>query len=171
MVRNRSKWFRSTMSQSRFSSISYSTLSQGTDNLDHAAVANEFVSKRNATLPCCADEISQNLRKELFFSLINNHHKKVHPAIFFRKQLFDPPPTNSVPPLHQTMGMTKVGGLIKRFCPLPPPTFSPPTNEILCRGPCALLNVTKVETLMSRYYFSIFEYWIGCSSLYSYIQY
>ena len=83
MVRNRSKWFKSTMTQSRFSSVSYSTLSQGTDNLDHAAVANEFVSKRNATLPCCADEVSQNLQKELFFSLINNHHNKVHPVMFF----------------------------------------------------------------------------------------
>ena len=49
-----------------------STLSQGADNLDLAAVANEFVSKRNATLPCYADEISQNLQKELFLSLINN---------------------------------------------------------------------------------------------------
>ena len=34
------------MTQSRVKSISYSTVSQGTDNLDHAAVANEFVSKR-----------------------------------------------------------------------------------------------------------------------------
>ena len=32
------------MTKSRFSSVSYSTLSEGTDNLDHAAVANEFVS-------------------------------------------------------------------------------------------------------------------------------
>ena len=45
------------MTQSRFSSVNYSTLSQGTDNLDHAPVPNEFVSKRNATLPCCADKI------------------------------------------------------------------------------------------------------------------
>ena len=58
------------MTQSRFSSVNYSTLPQGTDNLDHAAVPNEFVSKRNATLPCCADKICQNLQKELFFSLI-----------------------------------------------------------------------------------------------------
>ena len=63
MERNRRKWFRSTMTQSRFSSVSYSTLSQGTDNLDHAVVANKFVSKRNTTLPCCADEIYQNLQK------------------------------------------------------------------------------------------------------------
>ena len=63
MVRNRSKWFRSTITQSRFSSVSYSPLSQGTDNLDHEAVANEFMSKRNAILPCCADEISQNVQK------------------------------------------------------------------------------------------------------------
>ena len=80
------------MTQSRFSSLSYSILSQGTDNLDHARVANEFVSKRYATLPCCADEISQNLQKELFFSLINNHHNKVYPVMLFRKQLFDPLP-------------------------------------------------------------------------------
>ena len=43
------------MTQSPFSSVSYSTLSWGTDNLDHAAVANEFVSKRNGTFRCCTD--------------------------------------------------------------------------------------------------------------------
>ena len=42
MVRNRRKWFRLTMTQSRFSSVSYSTLSQCIDNLDHAVVANKF---------------------------------------------------------------------------------------------------------------------------------
>ena len=106
MVRKRNKWSKSTMTQSRFSSLSYSILSQGTDNLDHAGVANEFVSKRYATLPCCADEISQNLQKEkeLFFSLINNHQNKVHPVMFFRKQLFDPLPLTSVLSLHQTIG-------------------------------------------------------------------
>ena len=46
-----------------FQQCSYSTLSQDTDNLDLAAVANESVSKPNATLSCCADEISQNLQK------------------------------------------------------------------------------------------------------------
>ena len=87
------------MTQSRFSSASYSTLSQGADNLDHAAVTNEFVPRRNATLPCCADEISQILQKELFFNFINNHHNKVHPVMFFKKLLFDPPPrTQFVPP-------------------------------------------------------------------------
>ena len=48
---------------------SYSTLPQGTDNLDLAAVANEFVSKSSATLPCCANNISQNLQKEVFLAL------------------------------------------------------------------------------------------------------
>ena len=91
------------MTQSCFSSVSYSTLSQGTDDLDHAAVTNEFVSKRNATLLCCADEISQNLQKELFFSLINNHHNKVHPVMLFRKQPSDHPSPTSIFPLHQTM--------------------------------------------------------------------
>ena len=43
------------MTQSPFSSVSYSTLSRGTDNLDHAAVANEFVSKGNGTFRCCTD--------------------------------------------------------------------------------------------------------------------
>ena len=54
-----------------FHQCSYSTLWQGTDNLDLAAFANEFVSKRNATLPCYADKTSQNLQKELFLGLIN----------------------------------------------------------------------------------------------------
>ena len=58
------------MTQSRFSTVSYSALSQCTDNLDHAVVTNKFVSKRNATLLCCADEISQNLQKELFFYFV-----------------------------------------------------------------------------------------------------
>ena len=66
-----------------FRQCNYSTLSQGIDNLDLAAVANEFVLKRNATLQYCADEISQNLQKELFLDLINNHHNKVHPLMFF----------------------------------------------------------------------------------------
>ena len=35
-----------------FQQCSSSTLSQGTDNMGLAAVTNEFVSKRNATLPC-----------------------------------------------------------------------------------------------------------------------
>ena len=87
---------------------SYLTMSQGSDNMDLAAVTNEFVSKRNATLPCCADKISQNIQKYLFLSLINNHHDKVHPVMFFRTTL-------------------------------------PPTNEISYRGPCALLNVNKVQ--------------------------
>ena len=73
-----------------FQQFSYFTLPQGTDNLDLAAVANEFVSKHNATLPCCAYRISQNPQKELFLSLINNHHNKVHPVMFFRTT---PPPT------------------------------------------------------------------------------
>ena len=96
------------MTQSRFSSVSHSTLSQGTDNLDHAGVSNEFVSKRNATLPRCADEISQNLQKELFFSSTNNQHNKVHPVMFFRKQLFDPPPTP--PPPHLRSAITSDNG-------------------------------------------------------------
>ena len=96
------------MTQSPFNSVSYSTLSRGTDNLDHAAVANEFVSKRNGTFRCCADEISQNPQKDLFLSLTNNHHNKGHPVMFFRKQLFDP---SSAPPfLHniRQLGMTTV---------------------------------------------------------------
>ena len=44
-----------------FQQSSYSTLPEGTDNWDLAAVANEFVLKGNATLPCCVDDISQNL--------------------------------------------------------------------------------------------------------------
>ena len=83
-----------------FQQCSYSTLSKGTDNLDLAAVAIEFVSKHNVTLPCSADKISQNLQKELFLSFINNHHNKVHPVMFFRTT---PLPT------------TTVGGLIKRL--------------------------------------------------------
>ena len=83
-----------------FQKCSYYTLLQGTDNLELAAVANEFVSKNNATLPCCLDEVSQNLQKELFFSLINNHHNKVHPVMFSRKQQFDSSPPTSFPPLH-----------------------------------------------------------------------
>ena len=123
MVKNRSKWFRSTMTQSRFSSVSYSTLSEGTDNLDHAAVANEFVSKPNVALPCCADEISQNLQKELLYSLINNHHNKAHPVMFFLKQLFDPTSPTSVPPLHQTMG-NDYGRMINKKVLSPPSRFS-----------------------------------------------
>ena len=129
MVRNRSKWFRSTMTQSRFSSVSYSTLSQGTDNLDRAAVANEFVSKRNATLPCCVDEISQNLQKELFFSFINNHHNKVHPVIFFRKQLCDPLSPTSVLPLHQTMGNDYDRRINKKILPPPSSYFLAPHKQ------------------------------------------
>ena len=52
-----------------FQQCSYSTLPQGTDNLDLAAVANEFVSKGNATIPCCAIDISQNLQNEVFLAL------------------------------------------------------------------------------------------------------
>ena len=52
MVRNRSEWFRSTMTQSRFSSVGYSTLSQGTDNLDHPAVANEFDEFNESPVLC-----------------------------------------------------------------------------------------------------------------------
>ena len=58
------------MTQCRFRSVSYSTLSQHTDNLDHASVANEFVSKCNATLLSCADEVSQNLQKVFCFSAL-----------------------------------------------------------------------------------------------------
>ena len=47
-----------------FQQCKLSYIVTGTDNLDHAAVANEFDSKRYATLPCCADEISQNLQKK-----------------------------------------------------------------------------------------------------------
>ena len=50
-----------------FQQCSYSTLSGGTDNIDLAVVANEFVPKRNSTFLCCDDEISQNLQMELFF--------------------------------------------------------------------------------------------------------
>ena len=82
MARNISKCLRSTDSES-FQQCNYSTLSQGIDNLDLAAVANEFVLKRSATLQCSADGISQNLQKELFLGLINNHHNKVHPLMFF----------------------------------------------------------------------------------------
>ena len=57
-----------------FQHCSYSTLSHGTDNLDLVVGANEFVSKRDANLPCCADKISQNLQKQLFLSLINICH-------------------------------------------------------------------------------------------------
>ena len=61
-----------------FQQCSYSTLSGGTDNLDLAVVANEFVSKRNSTFPCCDDEInSRNLQMELFFSVKYNHRNKV----------------------------------------------------------------------------------------------
>ena len=67
-----------------FQQRSSSTLSQGTDHLDLVAVANEFVSKHNATLPYCVDEISQNLQKKLFLSLTNNQRNKVHPVMFFR---------------------------------------------------------------------------------------
>ena len=58
------------MSQSYFSSLAALRChKEGTDNLDLATIAIEFVSKRDATLPCWADEISQNLRKEVFFRL------------------------------------------------------------------------------------------------------
>ena len=107
------------------------SLSQGTGDLDLAVVTNEFVSNRNATLPCCSDEISQNLQKELFLSLINNHHNKVHAVMVFSNNPFP--------------DMTTVGGLKKGFCPLP---LTPPLtrkNETSYRGPCALLNVNKVQ--------------------------
>ena len=149
------------MTQSRFSSVANLHCHS---NLDLAAVANQSVSKRNATLPCSADEISQNLQKELLFSLINNHHDKVHPVMFFRKQHFNPLPSPPFRHYIRQWGMTTAGGLTKRFGPSLP--LSPPTNEISCRGPCALLNVNKAETLMWYYSFSIFKYTIGCSSLY-----
>ena len=47
-----------------FQQCKLSYIVTGTDNLDHAAVANEFGSKRYGTLPCCADEISQNIQKK-----------------------------------------------------------------------------------------------------------
>ena len=50
-----------------FQQCSYSTLSQGTDNLDLAPVANEFVSKRNATLPCCTDKNFSKSTKGVVF--------------------------------------------------------------------------------------------------------
>ena len=130
------------------------------------------MSKGNGTFPCCADEISQNLQKELFLSLINNHHNKGHPVMFFQKYHFDPPPP---PPFHHYIRqweMTTVGGLIKGFCPHPPPPPLTPTNKISYRGPCALLNVNKVETPMPPMWFfslPIFKYAIGCSSLYLYL--
>ena len=46
-----------------FQQRSYSTLSQV---LTISPQLNQFVSKRNPTLPCCADKISQNLQKEFF---------------------------------------------------------------------------------------------------------
>ena len=69
-------------------------------------------------------------------------------------------------------GMTTVGGLIKRFCPLSPLPLSPPTNKISYWYPCALLNVNNVEIPippMWHFSFSIFKYRIGCSSLYLYL--
>ena len=60
--------------------------------------------------------------------------------------------------------MTMVVGLIKMFCPPPPPSSPYP-----CQPPQrkkSLLKINKFEAPIWYYYFSIFEYWIGCSSLY-----
>ena len=127
------------------------------------------MSKRNATLPCCADEISQSLQKELYLSLINNNHNKVHPVMFFSKKWFWSPSPLSLPPLHQAMGNDYDRRINKKFCPLP---LSPPSSKISYRSPCALLNVNKVEIPMPPMWyfsFSIFKYRIGCSSLYLYL--
>ena len=131
MARNISKWLRSTMTQSRFSSVTILNC-QRVLIIWISRQVNEFVSKHNATLPCCADEISQNQQKELFFSLINNHHNKVHPVMFFRKQQFDPPPTTSVPPLHQAIGNDYDRRIYKKVLPphspSPSPSHSPRTK-------------------------------------------
>ena len=63
-----------------FQQCSYSTLSQGTNNLD---LADKFVSKCNATLPCCADKISQNLQKVLFLILITSSQQYSVPSDAF----------------------------------------------------------------------------------------
>ena len=117
-----------------FQQCSYSTLSQVTDYLDLPAVAKEFLSKRNATLPCCADEISRNPQKELFFSLMNNHHNKVHPVMYFRKQHLDPPPPPPFCDYIGQSGMTTVGGLIKSLCLLPPPPPLTPYKRKFASG-------------------------------------
>ena len=136
-----------------FRQCNYSTLSQGIDNLDLAAVANEFVLKRNAALQCCADEISQNLQKELFLGLINNHTIKCTHWCFFEQLL---------PPHDYGIKISKK--VLPTSLPL---LLSPPTNKILYRGPCSLLivnKVLKVETPMLYYFLSIFKYMIVCSS-------
>ena len=94
------------------------------------AFANEFMSKRNATLPCCTNEISQNLQKQLFLSVTNKHRNKVHAVIFFQQPL----------PAHDYGMRIKV---LKRFCPLPPPLT--PTNETSYWGPCTLSRVNNVQ--------------------------
>ena len=54
------------MTQSRFSNLAIlHRHKEGTDNLDFTVLAIEFVSKR----AFWADEISQNLHKEVFFRL------------------------------------------------------------------------------------------------------
>ena len=80
--------------------------------------------------------------------------------MFFRKQQFDPPPPTSVLPLHQVMENDYDKKINKIVLPPPfpspsrpllPPSPMPPTNEISCQDPCALLNVNMVETPMSQY--------------------
>ena len=83
MARNISKLVKDHYYSEWFQQCSYSTLSKDTGNFDLAAVANEFVSKHSATIPCCADGISQNLQKELFSSVI--HHNEGHSVMFFQK--------------------------------------------------------------------------------------
>ena len=95
--------------------------------MDLKAAANESVSKRNTTLPGCADEISQNLEKqELFFSHLNNHHNKLHLAMFYRKQQFDSPLPTFVPLLHQAMWNDYGRRINKMILPPPTPSLSRP---------------------------------------------
>ena len=67
-------------------------LLQGTDNWIMRQLLVNFCQKRNATLTCCVNEISQNLQKELFSSLINNHHNKVHQDVFWKATIWTPSP-------------------------------------------------------------------------------
>ena len=93
MVRNRSKWFRSTMTQSRFSSVSYSKVSQSTDNLDHRAVANEFVSKRAMQLSCAVlMKFLKIYKKSCFSALQITIIIKCTQRCFSKSNLFEPSP-------------------------------------------------------------------------------
>ena len=130
MARNISKWLRSTMTQSRFSSvailhchrvliiwISWHLLMNSCQNamLLSRAVLMKFL---------------KIYKSSCFSALQTNIVIKCTQWYFFEQPL----------PAHDYDMRIKV---LKRFCPLPPPLT--PTNETSYWGPCTLSNVNNVQ--------------------------